>query len=135
MADAFLSFFPAQYGIRYCLLPRDQSGLWHIKGFQAVYPRGARAWPACRDRACDQSYLGSASLVSARKGGKAWFGRAELTSGRRPTAPTKTRQLFSSTARNRTGLGTRRRKPIIGTASTPTSRISISIIRASSRPF
>ena len=60
---------------------------------------------------------------SARSAARQARARATGTSGATPTRNTPARASSSPTPRNRTGPGTRRRRPITGTASSRTSRI------------
>ncbi len=97
---------------------------------QGVRARGASPQSAHHHRAGHQPYLGSASLVSAGASGKAAARIfAIFMCGAIPTRSSPKRESSLSTPRNRTGRGTRWRRPITGTDSTRISPTSISTIR------
>ena len=100
----------------------DQSVLWRHARLPALRRRGAPARHPRRHRARHQPHLRPAPLVPEGAARQARLARrATSMSGAIPTSATRAPASSSSTRKNRTGPGTRWRRPSSGTASTRTS--------------
>ena len=131
VAAAVLSLARPRRRLRHRRLRRHQSRFRDDEGFQALHPGSQEARPARHHRARHQSHLRPARLVQARPPQRPEV-RAPATgmSGATPTRNTRARGSSSPIPRSRTGPGIRRPASSTGTASSRTSRTSISTIRA-----
>jgi hypothetical protein len=133
VAAAVLSFAGARRRLRHFRLSQRPPGLRRDGGFPQLHRRGPSPRPARDHRTGDQPHLGPASLVPGGAPRAARLDQARLLRVERQRRSTPAPASSSPTPRNPTGPGTRSRRPITGTASSRTSRTSISPIRMCSR--